>query len=168
MGGRHSLTRKILFAIRGGVVDGSLERGMSHQHEASGSDDDMESEDRAMDALAAAISESEGAQFVEPEVTREQQVIAEVARRRDAAETKRKSDAIFDRFDADGDGYLNFDELRALGLATGGELPHPAFVAICEELGAAPHRGVTKSLLLTMYTDAGLGDAHRDYNLIFS
>lgn len=121
-----------------------------------------------MDALAAAISESEGAQFVEPEVTREQQVIAEVARRRDAAETKRKSDAIFDRFDADGDGYLNFDELRALGLATGGELPHPAFVAICEELGAAPHRGVTKSLLLTMYTDAGLGDAHRDYNLIFS
>ena len=26
---------------------------------------------------------------------------------------------------------------------------------------------ITKPLLLTLYTDAGLGDAHRDYNLIF-
>ena len=34
--------------------------------------------------------------------------------------------------------------------------------------GANPAKGVTKALLLTMYTDASLGDAHRDHNLVFN
>ena len=62
---------------------------------------------------------------------------------------------------------MNYEELRALGLATGGDLPEVAYVALCEEIGANPAKGVTKALLLTMYTDAGLGDAHRDHNMLF-
>ena len=46
-------------------------------------------------------------------------------------------------------------------------MPEAAYVSICQEIGAMPARGITKELLLLMYTDAGLGDAHRDYNLIF-
>lgn len=144
---------------------------MSNQAEASGSDDDMDTEEQqAMDELTAAVLESEGIATVSPAVQREQDIIAEVARRRkdmDAAATRKKSDAIFAHFDADGDGYLNFKELRALGQTTGGDLPLAAYTSICEEIGANPKKGVTKELLLLMYTDAGLGDAHRDYNLIF-
>ena len=40
-------------------------------------------------------------------------------------------------------------------------------MALCEEIGANPANLVTKALLLTMYTDAGLGDAHRDHNMLF-
>lgn len=145
-----------------------------NQAEASGSDDDMESEEQAIDALAAAVLESEGIPKggfeTSANALRAEAIAAEVARRRnanDAASTRRKSDAIFEHFDRDQDGYLNFKELRALGQATGGDLPHAAFASICEEIGANPSHGVTKALLLTMYTDAGLGDAHRDYNLIF-
>ena len=54
-----------------------------------------------------------------------------------------------------------------MGQATGGELQRAAYNSICQEIGADPSKGVTKALLLCMYTDAGLGDAHRDYNLIF-
>ena len=63
---------------------------------------------------------------------------------------------------------MNYKELRALGLATGGELPQGVYRSVCEEIGADPSKGVTKELLLLMYTDAGLGDAHRDYNLVFN
>ena len=128
-----------------------------------------------MDSIAAAALEAEGLDpgqlVVSPEVQREQDIMAEVARRRqerDATATKRKSDEIFAHFDADRDGYLNFQELRALGSATGGELPQSAYGAICSEIGANPARGVTKELLLLMYTDAAMGDAHRDHNLIFN
>eukprot|EP00966_Prymnesium_polylepis_P126266 2920196-Prymnesium_polylepis.1 len=64
-------------------------------------------------------------------------------------------------------GYLNFTELVALGAATGGELPEMAYCAICLEVGADAKKGVTRQELLTMYTDAGMGDANRDFNLIF-
>lgn len=144
-----------------------------HQNESSSSDDDMSGdEDQAMDELAAAVIESEGAlPQIDPSVQREMDIIAEVARRRKEQEgamsTKQKSDEIFEKFDVDRDGYLNFNELRALGKATGGELPHAAYAAVCQEIGANPAHGVTRALLLTMYTDAALGDAHRDHNLVF-
>ena len=64
-------------------------------------------------------------------------------------------------------GYLNYAELASLGAATGGELPEMAYCAICEEVGADAKRGVTRQELFTMYTDAGMGDANRDFNLIF-
>lgn len=143
--------------------------------EASSSDDD-DDDDAAMDELAAAVIESEMSELgedlrnIDPEVQRERDIAAEVARRRserDAAATKTKSDAIFDRFDEDKDGLLNYRELKALGAATGGVLPRSAYTSICNEIGADPAKGVTRELLLTMYTDAGLGDAHRDHNLIF-
>ena len=145
-----------------------------HNAEASGSDDDEE--DPEFDkALAKAVLESEADEFgpmqVDPAAQRQRDIMAEVERRRKALQgdsTKRKSDAIFDKFDVDGDGYLNYTELRALGKATGGELPHPAYVSICGEIGADPAKGVPKPLLLVIYTDANLGDAHRDYNMIFS
>ena len=144
-----------------------------HNAEASSSDDD--DDDPEMDkALAQAVLESEMEEFgpmqVDPAVQRQNDIMAEVARRRKEVQgdaTKRKCDAIFDHFDVDHDGYLNYKELHALGQATGGELPHPAYVSICGEIGADPSKGVTKALLLCIYTDANLGDAHRDYNLIF-
>ena len=131
-------------------------------------------------ALAQAVIESELEDFgempqVDPAVQREQDIMAEVARRRkqmQGAATKTKSDEIFDHFDRDQDGYLNFNELRALGRATGGDLERNTYGAICQEIGADPSKGVTKALLLIMYTPgedggAGLGDPHRDHNLIF-
>ena len=146
-----------------------------NQHESSGSDDeDMTNEEAAVDSIAKAIFEAEVEEFgtaqVDPAVQREQDIMAEVAKRRqerDAHATKRKSDKIFEKFDKDRDGYLNYMELCELGRATGGDLPQAAYVAVCQELGADPSKGVTKALLLLMYTDASLGDAHRDYNLIF-
>ena len=152
-----------------------------NQGEGSGSDDDDEEAQSAMDkALAAAVLQSEmediAAMQIDPaaaEREREQEIMAEVQRRRAERDTanmaavKQKSDAIFERFDVDRDGYMNYAELKALGAATGGELPRAAFVSVCEELGADPSKGVSKALLLLMYTDAGLGDAHRDHNLIF-
>ena len=48
---------------------------------------------------------------------------------------KAQSDEIFDRFDLDKDGYLNYVELRSLGIATGGELPKASYDAVCEEIG---------------------------------
>ena len=72
-------------------------------------------EDQAMDELVGAVLESEGIPQLDPETQRQQDIIAEVNRRRaerDAAaqanETKRKSDEIFAHFDIDRDGYMNF------------------------------------------------------------
>ena len=144
-----------------------------NNHEAASSD---EEDDAAMDELTTELLKAEGIEpgdmQVDPAVKREQDILAELARRRkeqDAgAATKRKSDEIFAHFDKDGDGHLNYAELRMLGQATGGELPENAYKQICQEIGANPAKGVSKELLLLMYTDAGLGDAHRDYNLIFN
>ena len=157
---------------------------MSNNGEASGSDDGMSDDDMALDEIAQAVidhemrEDPEGVGLTAAEIAptaaqqREQDIIAEVARRRaerdEANAVKRKSDEIFDRFDADKDSYLSYNELRELGRATGGELPKAAYTSICEEIGADPSKGVSKALLLIMYTDAGLGDAHRDYNLIFN
>lgn len=75
-----------------------------HNAEASGSDDD--DDDRMDQALAAAVLESEVEEFgsmqVDPAVQREQDIVAEVARRRkemQGAATKKKSDEIFEQFD---------------------------------------------------------------------
>ena len=142
-----------------------------NQKEASSSSDEEDDDDPMIDTLANALLEAEGPIEIDPEKQREQDIMAEVARRRaamNAAATKEKSDKIFERFDKDGDGFLNFKELKELGAATGGQLPREAYDSICGEIGADPRKGVTRELLLLMYTDASLGDAHRDYNLIFN
>ena len=111
-------------------MDGSREDRM-HNEEASGSDDDMEEDPLAEAIIAAEVDpdvRNELRAAVNPAAKREADIMAEVARRRaqqGADETKRKSDEIFEHFDQDKDGYLNFPELRALGLATGGELAAP-------------------------------------------
>ena len=113
---------------------------------------------------------------VPAEKQRELDLIAEVARRREAlavegkvpkARRRDKSDAIFRRFDADADGYLNLAELRALGAATGGEVTELMYGAVCQEIGADAARGVSIDGLWTLYTDAGMGDVSRDHNLVF-
>ena len=80
---------------------------------------------------------------------------------------REKSDAIFAHFDVDQDGFLKYAELAALGSATGGNLPEIAFGAICEELNADPTKGIDRNALFCLYTDAGMGDVGRDYNLVF-
>ena len=60
---------------------------------------------------------------VDPETARQMEIVEEVKRRRqqdEPARLRHKSDAIFGRFDVDGDGFLNFAELSVLGAATGG------------------------------------------------
>ena len=79
---------------------------------------------------------------VDPETARQMEIVAEVKRRRqqdEPARLRHKSDAIFGRFDVDGDGFLNLAELSALGAATGGgELSQLAYGANCHEIGAEP------------------------------
>ena len=79
---------------------------------------------------------------VDPETARQMEIVAEVKRRRqqdEPARLRHKSDAIFGRFDVDGDGFLNFAELSALGAATGGgELSQLAYGANRHEIGAQP------------------------------
>ena len=108
---------------------------------------------------------------VDPETARQMEIVEEVKRRRqqdEPARLRHKSDAIFGRFDVDGDGFLNFAELSVLGAATGGgELSQLAYGAVCHEIGADAARGVTCDELFKLYTDADMGDANRDYNLIF-
>lgn len=107
----------------------------------------------------------------EPEPTREQLVVEELAKRRKLtgpARLRGKSDEIHRHFDRDGDGYLNYPELAALGRATGGELPEIAFGAVCMEVGADSSRGFTPEDLFRLYVEAGMGDVNRDHNLVFS
>ena len=92
-----------------------------NQHESSGSDDDGSDNEDADKLLAAAVleAEMEDAPVLDPETLRQQEIIAEVARRRaerdnNTTATKQKSDEIFDRFDVDKDGYMNYEELRTL------------------------------------------------------
>ena len=166
------LTRFHLITVAGRTKPSCCRDPIMDQHESSGSEDE---EDRGLDEFAKAVIEDElgpGYELpqIDPEIKRKQDIIAEVARRRkerDETEARRKSDEIFERFDADGDGFLNFEELHSLGQATGGELAFETYTAVCQEVDANPKQGVTKALLHIMYSDAGLGDPHRDYNLIF-
>ena len=131
----------------------------------------------AIDEAASALLQEltvDGAQIeLDPEVVRRQDIMEEVARRRAATDEapgvrlRRKSDAIFAKFDADADGFLSFTELRSLGAATGGDLTELAYGAICAEVEADAKRGVTPDELFRMYTDAEMGDAERDYNIVF-
>lgn len=134
-------------------------------------------------AMEAAIEEAAGSLLqeltidgelqIDPEVVRRQEIMEEVARRRAAMDEvpevrlRAKSDAIFAKFDTDADGFLGYLELRALGAATGGELSELAYGAICAEVEADAARGVSSDELFRMYTDAEVGDADRDYNLLF-
>ena len=66
----------------------------------------------------------------------------------------------------------HIESLSAVRLQTGGELQRNMYNSICAEIGANPASGITKPLLLLMYTPgdeggAGFGDAFRDFNMIF-
>ena len=64
---------------------------------------------------------------------------------------------------------MNYDELKAFGRATGGELTQDDYTSICEAIGADLSKGVTKPLLLIMYTDADedFGDIDEDFEVMF-
>ena len=147
----------------------------SREPEGSGetkAEDDLE--DEIVASMVQAMSAEGGLMEVDAGALREQEIVAEVAARRSkkhasgAKRQREKSDAIFDTFDADKDGFMNFAELAALGTATGGELPEIAYGAICSEVGANAKKGVTRDELFMMYTDAAMGDVSRDFNLIFN
>lgn len=137
--------------------------------------DEREMEAAIEEAASSLIKELtiDGELQIDPEVARRQEIMEEVARRRAAMDEapevrlRRKSDRIFAKFDVDADGYLSFKELRALGAATGGDLTELAYGAICAEVDADAKRGVTPDELFRMYTDAEMGDADRDYNIVF-
>ena len=110
---------------------------------------------------------------VEPDSLRQQAIVAEVERRRALSgntgqqRLREKSDAIFGRFDLDCNGFLNYKEISLLGAATGGEIPEIAFGSICEEINEDPTHGISSNGLFKLYTTAGMGDADRDFNMIF-
>jgi hypothetical protein len=150
---------------------------MPPAHHSSPAEDE-ESIIDAFDQMLQNCSEMKGLKVdlvVPPAKQREQEVEEELERRREQQAAKsgksrqrEKSDALFDHFDVDRDGFLSYKELAALGKATGGDLPEIAYGAICGEVHADPKRGVSRDELFRLYTDAGMGNVARDYNLVFA
>ena len=123
--------------------------------------------------MEAAIESAAASLLKEMSGEREHELVEEVQRAQAAppldalSDLREKSDAIFGRFDADGDGILCLEELNALSAATGGQpLTELAFRAVCAEVKTAS-AGISREALWLLYTDAGMGDAKRDYNLVF-
>ena len=127
------------------------------------------------EALDAAIESAARSLLSEdPEALRRHEIMEEVAARRaqQAGTTglslREMSDAIFGHFDANGDGFLCLDELNALGTATGGNpLTELAYRAVCAEAEADSSCGISRDALWLLYSDAGMGDPKRDFNMIF-
>ena len=58
--------------------------------------------------------------------------------------------------------------LNALGTATGGNpLTELAYRAVCAEAEADSSCGISRDALWLLYSDAGMGDPKRDFNMIF-
>ena len=73
-----------------------------------------------------------------------------------AEEFKDKVVAIHEHFDKDGDGYLNYEELRSLQLCTSGnDLDSSVYAMICSALGCQPHKGISIDALRLTYASEG-------------
>merc|ERR1712227_310913 len=74
-----------------------------------------------------------------------------------------KAYRIFERFDDDGDGLLNYQELKELIAAVkhGDVLRLEAYIDICKTLEEDPALGITKEKLRTLYS-SGYSNLDRD------
>ena len=79
-----------------------------------------------------------------------------------------KVKVLFEHFDLDQDGYLNFDELYALQRATSSDrLTEPMYVMACQSLQCHPDTGLTVEALKFTYASDG-ADIEVDYAQVFS
>ena len=79
-----------------------------------------------------------------------------------------KVKVLFEHFDVDQDGYLNFDELSALQRATSTDrLTEPMYVMACQSLQCHPDTGLTVEALKFTYASDG-ADIEVDYAQVFS
>ena len=75
--------------------------------------------------------------------------------------------ALHEHFDADNDGFLKFEELAALQLATSGETLTPdMYIAVCRTLECQPGTGISLTALRLTYASDGT-NASDDYTRVF-
>ena len=75
--------------------------------------------------------------------------------------------ALHDHFDHDKDGYLNYEELAALQLATSGEiLTSDQYVMVCQTLECHPRHGISITALRLTYASDGT-NVMDDYTAVF-
>jgi len=74
---------------------------------------------------------------------------------------------LHEHFDADGDGYLSFEEIRSLQLLTSGaDMPPDQYVMVCRALGCHPTKGISLEALRLTYASEGT-DIDEDYRKVF-
>jgi hypothetical protein len=74
---------------------------------------------------------------------------------------------LFDHFDADQDGHLNYEELRQLQAATEGVvLSEEMYVMACKALNCHPRNGVSLEALKFTYAAEG-ADIEKDFEKVF-
>ena len=74
---------------------------------------------------------------------------------------------LFEKFDADGDGFLNFSELGALQKATDGTtMSEQNYVMACKALSCDPRQGVPLPALKLTYMAEG-ANLEKDYYKVF-
>jgi len=75
--------------------------------------------------------------------------------------------ALHSHFDYDKDGYLNFEEIGALQLATSGEsMTENQYVVVCRTLLCDPRQGISLVALRLTYAAEGT-DLEDDYTKVF-
>mmetsp|Transcript_40336 Transcript_40336/g.45010 ORF Transcript_40336/g.45010 Transcript_40336/m.45010 type:complete len:208 (+) Transcript_40336:10-633(+) len=80
---------------------------------------------------------------------------------------------LFEKFDVDDDGYLNYEELAALQQATGSddddntELSKKMYVMVCQSLNCHPDTGLSLGGLKFTYASEG-ADIDIDYDKVFN
>jgi hypothetical protein len=76
-------------------------------------------------------------------------------------------EALFQHFDADKDGFLNFAELKALQVATSGEtMTEDQYVMVCRTLQCLPAQGISLTALRLTYAAEGT-NVEEDYTRVF-
>merc|ERR1711959_678193 len=83
--------------------------------------------------------------------------------KQDAAQLK----AVFTRFDADEDGYLNLDEFNCLQMATGSDAAEEgSWPGICAAFGCDPAKGFDVKALGEGYTQSEPGQLQKDFEVV--
>jgi len=78
-------------------------------------------------------------------------------------ELRAKCDELFDIYDADANGFLDWKELNSLALDTGGHpLPMEIWPLMCMGMELDPNKGLDKGALFKAYTEQGKGSIEKD------
>ena len=76
---------------------------------------------------------------------------------------ERAASQVFEFFDQDDDGYLDYDETRLLAqLSDGYDLTTDEYRDLCRTMGASSSKGLSQDDVVHMYAHLGMGDAKED------